>query len=75
LRGLVAVQVPERGLGLRITTPPMIRRAHAIGLEVHVWTVNDPIRMRELFDLGVDGLVTDRADLALAVVEEFRSQH
>jgi len=68
LRGLVAVQVPEKALGLRITTARMIRRLHAAGVEVHVWTVNDPARMAQLLDLGVDGLVTDRADLALEVV-------
>ena len=69
LRGLVAVQVPEKALGLRITSARMIRRLHDAGVEVHVWTVNDPARMAELLDLGVDGIVTDRADLALAVVE------
>lgn len=71
LRGLVAVQVPERALGLTITTPRMIARLHAAGVEVHLWTINDPVRMRELLALGVDGIVTDRADLALAVVEEW----
>ncbi len=70
LRGLVAVQVPERALGLAVTTERMIRRLHAAGVEVHVWTVNDPDRMRALLDLGVDGIVTDRADLALAVISE-----
>jgi glycerophosphoryl diester phosphodiesterase len=69
LRGLVAVQVPERALGLRVTTARMIRALHAVGVEVHVWTVNDPRRMNELLDLGVDGIVTDRADLALQVLD------
>lgn len=73
LRGLVAVQVPERALGMRVTTARMLRRLHAAGVEVHVWTVNDPVRMRELLTLGVDGIVTDRADLALEVVREFDS--
>ena len=68
LRGLVAVQVPEKALGLRITSARMIRRLHDAGVEVHIWTVNDPARMNELLDLGVDGIVTDRADLALEVV-------
>ena len=68
LRGLVAVQVPERALGLTITTAPMIARLHRAGVEVHIWTINDPERMSQLLDLGVDGIVTDRADLALAVV-------
>lgn len=68
LHGLVAVQVPEKALGLRITTGRMLRQLHAAGVEVHVWTVNDPQRMGELLDLGVDGIVTDRIDLALDVV-------
>ncbi|CAN5125297.1 glycerophosphodiester phosphodiesterase [soil metagenome] len=73
LRGLVAVQVPEKALGLAITTERMLGQLHAAGVEVHVWTVNDPTRMAELLDLGVDGLVTDRADLALQVVADRRS--
>jgi glycerophosphoryl diester phosphodiesterase len=73
LRGVSAVQVPERALGISVTTRRMIDRLHAAGVEVHIWTINDPIRMRELLDLGVDGLVTDRADLALEVVRNYSS--
>ncbi|HWL01355.1 MAG TPA: glycerophosphodiester phosphodiesterase family protein, partial [Microbacteriaceae bacterium] len=65
LRDLDAVQIPERALGLSTVTARAIRGFHAAGVEVHVWTVNDPARMRELFALGVDGIVTDRADLAV----------
>jgi glycerophosphoryl diester phosphodiesterase len=72
LRGISAVQVPERAGPVRIVTPRVIRRMHAIGVEVHVWTVNDPARMRLLLALGVDGLVTDRADLAVRVGAEHR---
>lgn len=68
LAGVVAVQVPERALGLRVTTDRMLRQLHDAGVEMHVWTINDPVRMRELLQLGVDGIVTDRADLALEVV-------
>ena len=68
LSGLVAIQVPEKALGLRVTTQRMIQRVHGLGLEMHVWTINEPQRMRHLLDLGVDGIVTDRADLALEVV-------
>ena len=46
----------------------MIERLHAAGVEVHVWTINDAQTMHELLDLGVDGLVSDRADIALRVV-------
>ncbi|KZE32608.1 glycerophosphodiester phosphodiesterase family protein [Microbacterium sp. T32] len=68
LAGLDAVQIPERQGPVRVVTPGLVRAAHAAGVEVHVWTVNDPADMRRLLDLGVDGIVTDRADLALAVV-------
>ncbi len=63
-----AIQVPERWKGVRVVTPRMIRLAHDAGVEVHVWTVNDPDDMVRLLDMGVDGLVTDRADLAVKVV-------
>lgn len=63
-----AVQVPERAAGLAITTPRMIELLHAAEVEIHIWTVNEPESMRRLLDLGVDGIVTDRADLAVAVL-------
>ncbi|HSP52553.1 MAG TPA: glycerophosphodiester phosphodiesterase family protein [Cryobacterium sp.] len=68
LKGLTAVQVPESVRFLRILSPRFIRRVHAAGVEVHVWTINDPVDMNRLLDLGVDGLVTDRCDLAAAVI-------
>jgi glycerophosphoryl diester phosphodiesterase len=68
LADIDALQVPERHGRLRIVGPRLIDAAHRHGVEVHVWTVNDPADMRRLLDLGVDGLVTDRADTALALV-------
>jgi glycerophosphoryl diester phosphodiesterase len=68
LRDVDAVQVPQRALGLTITTRRMIARLHSAGVEIHVWTINDPATMNDLLDLGVDGLVTDRADLAIQVL-------
>jgi len=68
VRGMHAVQIPERALGLQTTAPPILRAFHRAGVEVHVWTVNDPARMRSLLQDGVDGIVTDRADLAVAVL-------
>lgn len=63
--GVDAIQIPERHGRFRVLTPRLVRAAHAAGVEVHVWTVNDPADMRRLVKLGVDGIVTDRADVAL----------
>lgn len=68
LTGIHAVQIPERALGLSTVTPARIRAFHSAGVEVHVWTINEPAIMARLLDLGVDGIVTDRADLALEVI-------
>ncbi|TFC41995.1 glycerophosphodiester phosphodiesterase [Cryobacterium sp. TMT1-21] len=70
LHGFTAVQVPETVRFLRILTPRFIRAVHAAGVEVHVWTVNDPADMSRLLDLGIEGLVTDRCDLAAAVIAD-----
>ncbi|MBA2496681.1 MAG: glycerophosphodiester phosphodiesterase [Acidimicrobiia bacterium] len=48
--------------------PATIAAAHAFGVAVHTWTVNDPGRMRELAAWGVDAIVTDDVPLALAVL-------
>lgn len=69
LRGLVAVQIPERQGVLRLVTRRTVRILHAAGVEVHVWTVNEPADMTRLLDLGVDGLVTDRCDTLKALVD------
>lgn len=72
LRAVDCVQVPMKYGPLSITTPLMIRRLHRAGVEIHVWTINDKPTMHALLDLGVDGLVTDRADLAMKVLAERR---
>jgi len=68
LRNVDAVQVPESYSGVSIVTESMITRLHSAKVEVHVWTVNDAPAMHRLLDLGVDGIVTDRADIALGVL-------
>ncbi|WP_426301354.1 glycerophosphodiester phosphodiesterase [Arthrobacter sp. R-11] len=75
-----ALQVPVRYGPLELLTPRFLGRARRLGLQVHVWTVNDPAEMERLLDLrgeglggegqGVDGIVTDRADLLKKVLEK-----
>ena len=45
-----------------------IREAHAAGIEVVVWTVNDPADMKRMVEWGVDGLITDRPDVFRSAV-------
>lgn len=59
-----------RCLPVAVVTPRFIAFAHRVGIAVHVWTVNEPEQMRRLLDLGVDGLITDRADLLARVLAE-----
>ncbi|WKK71292.1 glycerophosphodiester phosphodiesterase family protein [Rathayibacter oskolensis] len=63
-RRVDALQVLESALGLRVATPRILAHLHSSGCEIHLWTIDDPDRMAELLALGVDGLVTDRTDLA-----------
>lgn len=69
MRGAMA-QVPRRQGPLPVVTETLLRAAHRRGIEVHVWTINDPSEMAELLDLGVDGLVTDAPDVLRNVLTE-----
>ena len=63
-----AVQVPVRRSGVVVVGPRVVAAAHEAGLEVHVWTVNDPAQMRWLERMGVDAVVTDVPTLAQEVL-------
>ncbi|MDX3587774.1 glycerophosphodiester phosphodiesterase [Streptomyces europaeiscabiei] len=69
-RSAVAAQVPEAQSGVPVVDHRFVRAAHARGLHVHVWTVNEPQRMHRLLDLGVDGIMTDHIDTLRKVLED-----
>lgn len=54
------VQIPISQNRIPITTSNLVQAAHERGLQVHVWTIDDAELMHFLFDMGVDGIVTDR---------------
>lgn len=54
-----AVQVPPEARGVAVITEATVAATHALGLELHAWTINDRAQMERLLDLGVDGIMTD----------------
>ena len=63
-----ALQVPEIYGNTRVVTRPFVEAAHRRNMQVHVWTVNDVPSMKRLYDLGVDGIMTDYPDRLLRLV-------
>ena len=59
----VALQIPHRRGRLVVASRGLVRRARAAGVQVHVWTIDDPVEMNTLLDRGVDGIMTDRTDI------------
>ena len=68
--GYGGYQVPERASGHTIVTPRFIRHAHAAGLQVQVWTVDEERDMRRLLGWGVDALISNRPDTAVRMRNE-----
>lgn len=56
------IQVPTHQYGLRIIDKSFLAAAHKRGLPVHVWTINEEAGMNRLIDLGVNAIMTDRAE-------------
>ena len=69
-RSAVCVQVPVRHAGVPVVDRAFLATARRLGMQVHVWTVNDRQWMGRLLDLGVDGIMTDRTEDLRAVLRE-----
>ncbi len=66
-----ALQIPPTFRGIQVVTPRFTEAAHYHGIQVHVWTIDDPLEMENLLDAGVDGLMTDLPEVLL----EFLADH
>jgi glycerophosphoryl diester phosphodiesterase len=64
----MAIQIPLHFGENRLVTPDLIAHCRAYGVQIHVWTINDPGVMSELLDQGIDGIVTDRPDIMAGLV-------
>jgi glycerophosphoryl diester phosphodiesterase len=58
--GFGAAQVPIRQGRLPLVDRRFVQTAHGLGIQVHIWTIDDEATMDALLDLGVDGIMTDR---------------
>lgn len=70
--GPMALQVPPSIGDMPLVSQALIEFAHARGVQVHVWTINDPGQMHRLLDLGADGIITDYPGRLAAVLADRR---
>jgi glycerophosphoryl diester phosphodiesterase len=64
------LQVPPTIRGIRIVDTNLIEGAHELGLQVHVWTINEPDEMRALLAAGVDAIITDKISVLSEILRE-----
>jgi glycerophosphoryl diester phosphodiesterase len=65
-----ALRIPRAYESWPLVTPESVEFAHRIGVEVHVWTVNEESEMAELLDMGVDGLISDYPQRVLDLIRK-----
>lgn len=63
-------QVPTHQGRVPLVTERFLAAAHRRGVQVHVWTIDDPAEMTRLLDLGVDGIMTDRPQVLKELLVE-----
>jgi glycerophosphoryl diester phosphodiesterase len=66
----VALQVPVVTAGMTICDEVLVTAAHAAGLAVHVWTIDDAVEMDRLVEMGVDGIMSDVPSVLAGVLAE-----
>ncbi|WP_419954186.1 glycerophosphodiester phosphodiesterase [Neobacillus niacini] len=65
-----AFQIPVKDSGFDLTDKRLIDGAHRLGMDIHYWTIDDPRTMEKLIDAGADGILTNRPDLLIKLLEE-----
>jgi glycerophosphoryl diester phosphodiesterase len=74
-RAFAAFQVPEHAGRMRVVSPNFVRHVHREGHVVQVWVVNLPEDVNRLLDWGVDGIISDVPDTAIAARDEWAAHH
>ena len=70
-RPWVAYQVPEKAGRMRVVSRGFLKHVHREGHAVQVWVVNERADVLRLLDWGVDGIISDRPDIAVATRDEW----
>ncbi|RPF55839.1 glycerophosphodiester phosphodiesterase [Aquisalibacillus elongatus] len=65
-----SMQLPLEASGYDLTTYDLLDSAERMGLQIHYWTINDQDDMETLINRGAHGIVTDRPDLMLELLDE-----
>ena len=60
---------------MTVVNRKFVERSHRLGLQVHVWTIDDAPEMERLLDMGVDGIMTDRPAILRQVLESRGAWH
>ncbi|RAV09225.1 glycerophosphodiester phosphodiesterase [Paenibacillus contaminans] len=68
--GAQVLQIPTENSGFNLKTRSLIEGAHRLNMQVHYWTIDDKAEMKELIELGADGIMTNRPDLLKEVIQE-----
>jgi glycerophosphoryl diester phosphodiesterase len=68
----MVLQIPLEFANRPLVTEALLAHAHAHGIQVHVWTINDEEKMSALLDLGVDGIITDHPERLADLIERRR---
>jgi glycerophosphoryl diester phosphodiesterase len=71
----LAAQVPVKQWPVTVVNRAFVERSHRLGLQVHVWTIDDAAEIERLLDLGVDGIMTDRPLVLRQVLESRGAWH
>jgi glycerophosphoryl diester phosphodiesterase len=69
----VALQIPPSFGDITLVTSATVAAAHALGAEIHVWTINHPDEAGRLLDLGCDGIMTDVPHVVRPVIAARRA--
>ena len=69
-----SLQLPVEQAGFILSTSHFINSIHKRNMAVQYWTINDPLEMSRLINLNVDGIITDRPDLLLKIMESPETQ-